>query len=797
MPKKVAVNDLRGVCDPAVFGGVSSQEISRLDRIIGQERASKSLEFGLGIKNAGFNIYVAGLPGTGRTTAVKRFLEEITKGEPAPDDWCYVYNFRDPYHSNAIRLPQGKARELREDFKNFIDGSQREIRNAFESDEYLAQKEKMAKTFSQRRDKILQRTNDLAQKQGFLLQASPMGLLTIPLRKGKPLREEEFAALSTKEKKAVDEKRKGLQAEIETAIRKAKHIEKDAEEALAQLDQEVALYTLSQPVEDLQEKYHDLPEVVDHLHAVREDIIENLSYFTEKEEKDAAARQDPRKSASPLKRYEVNVLVDNSGLDGAPVVMELNPTYNNLFGRIEHEAQFGTLITDFTLVRGGSLHRANGGYLVLTAEDLLRNPVTWQSLKRALANGEIAIEDITTRYGLITTKSLQPEPIPLNTKVMLIGEANLYHLLRAFDDDFSELFKVKAEFSTQMDRTDDNIHDYTAFVCRLCEEEKLKHLDSSALAKIVEHGSRLAQDQEKLSTRFRDIADIIREANYYASQSGEALVTAQHIKQAVEQRYYRSNLRQERITEMIERGTIMIDLEGESVGQVNGLSVIDLGDITFGRPNRITASVGLGRGGLIDIERESMLGGPIHTKGVMIISGYLAEQYAHDKPLSLSARLVFEQSYSGVEGDSASSAELYALLSSLSNIPIKQGIAVTGSVNQKGEIQTIGGVNEKIEGFFEICKAKGLTGEQGVIIPKSNVKNLMLREDVVAAIMDGQFHVWQVSTVDDGIEILTGMKAGERMKNRSFKQDSIHALVDHRINEMAETMQRYSRAFHD
>jgi lon-related putative ATP-dependent protease len=793
MPKKVALNDLRDVCDPNIFGCVSSQEISRLDRIIGQERASKSLVFGLGIKNAGFNIYVAGLPGTGRTTAVKRFLEEIAKGEPAPDDWCYVYNFRDPYHPNAICLPQGKARELQEDFKNFIEGSRGEIRNAFESDEYLTQKEQMAKTFGQRRDEVLQRMNELAQEQGFVLQSSPMGLLTIPLREGKPLREEEFAALSAEEKEEIDKKRKGLQTEIESAIRQAKRIEKDAAEALAQLDKEVALYTLSQPVEDLQQKYHDLHEVVEHLHAVRDDIIENLSYFTENDENDDT-QKDPRRSVSPLERYGVNVLVDNSSLDGAPVVKELNPTYSNLFGRIEHEAQFGALITDFTLVRGGSLHHANGGYLVLTAEDLLRNPVTWQSLKRALSNGKIAIEDTTTRYGLITTKSLQPEPIPLNTKVLLIGEANLYHLLRALDEDFSELFKVKAEFSTQMDRTNDNIQDYTAFVCRLCEEEELKHLDSSALAKIVEHGSRLAEDQEKLSTRFRDIADIIREANYYASQSDVALVTAQHIKQAVDQRYYRSNLLQERITEMIERGTLKIDLEGASVGQVNGLSVIDLGDISFGKPNRITASIGLGRGGLIDIERESMLGGPIHTKGVMIISGYLTEQYAHDKPLSLSARLVFEQSYSGVEGDSASSAELYALLSSLSGISIKQGIAVTGSVNQKGEIQAIGGVNEKIEGFFEICKAGGLTGEQGVVIPQSNVKNLMLREDVVEAIVEDQFHVWQVSHIDEGIEILTGMRAGARKDDRTFTEGTIHALVDERLSNMAIKMKDYIRS---
>jgi lon-related putative ATP-dependent protease len=796
MPNQVPLEKLRKVCDPVTLGCETSREISILEKIIGQERASKSLKFGLGIKNVGFNIYVAGSPGTGRTTAVKRFLEEIAKGETAPDDWCYTYNFRNPYHPNAIRLPHGQAKVLQQEMQHLIEGAQRDIRDAFESDEYLAKKEEITKGFSQNRDEIIQRTNKLAEAEGFMLQASPIGLLTIPLRAGKPLREEEFAALSAEEKSEIDKKREALQAEIEVAIRHAKRIERGADEALATLDQDVAIFTISHPVSDLQEKYHDLPEVVEYLQAVREDILQNLTHFREKgEERPAPALRGAPVQARPLRRYEVNVLVDNSELEGAPVITESNPTYNNLFGRIEQEAQFGALVTDFTLVRGGTLHQANGGYLVLSAEELLRNALTWESLKRALANEEITIEDVTSRYGLITTKSLRPEPIPLDVKVMLIGNSEVYHLLRAYDEDFSELFKVKADFSTQMDRSEENIHDYTAFVCRICEEEQLHHLDSTALAKIIEHGSRLAEDQEKLSTRFRDLADIIREASYYADQSETALVNAGHIKKAIAERHYRSNLLQERITEMIVRETIMIDIEGERVGQVNGLSVLDLGDIAFGRPSRITASIGLGRGGLIDIERESKLGGPIHTKGVMIISGYLTQQYAHDKPLSLSARLVFEQSYSGVEGDSASSAELHALLSSLSGLPIQQGIAVTGSVNQNGGIQAIGGVNEKIEGFFEVCKCKGLTGRQGVIVPSSNTKNLLLKEDVVQAIADGLFHVWQVSHIDEGIEILTGKTAGAKRKDGTFKQGTVHQIVDERLRGMADTMRSFTREY--
>jgi lon-related putative ATP-dependent protease len=573
-------------------------------------------------------------------------------------------------------------------------------------------------------------------------------------------------------------------------IRQARSLEKLANEALQKLDREVTTFALTPLIEEVREKYEDCPEVVQYLHDVQNDILDNLALFREEQPAQASPAGMP---ADPFRKYQVNVLVDNSSLKGAPVIIELNPTYNNLFGRIEKEAQFGALFTDFTLIREGSLHRANGGYLVLPVEEVLRNLFSWESLKRALRNAQIVIEEPSERLGFITTKTLRPEPIPLNIKVILIGQPYIYYLLYNLDEDFKELFKVKADFDYRMDRTPEAVREYISFVCTLCQEENLRHLDRTALAKIIEHGSRLAEDQEKLSTLFGDLSDVIREAHHYAVRDQSPLVTAAHVTQAINERYYRSNLVEQRVQEAIARGIIQIDVAGAEVGQVNGLSIIDLGDITFGRPNRITASVGLGTEGLIDIEREAKLGGPIHTKGVLILAGYLSQQYAQDKPLSLSARLVFEQSYSGVEGDSASSTELYALLSALSGLPIQQGIAVTGSVNQKGEVQAIGGVNEKIEGFFAVCKAMGLNGRQGVIIPASNVKHLMLKDEVVEAVRQGQFHIWAVHTVDEGIEILTGVPAGKRLPDGTFEPGTVHYLVDQRLRQFSEKMREFGK----
>lgn len=794
MSCEVPVENLRRICDPQKLNCNTSEELKATKSIIGQERAARAMRFGLGIKALGFNVYVAGLPGTGRTTMVERFLEEIAKSEPVPSDWCYVNNFRSLSQPKAINLPAARARQFKSDVTTLLEGAQRELRKLFDSEEYAAKQKEATQSLQKQEEQIIAEVTAKAHEQGFLLQQSPMGIMPIPLRSGQPLTPEEFMALSPTDRQAIKEREQTLQAGIETAFRQTKKLEKKVLEEQDRMDKQVALYALSHLLDELRQKYKDLPGVLAYFDEVRDDILDNVNQFRADPKEEATLPFPmPRSRGQLLKRYAVNVLVDNSGLKGAPVVMELNPTYNNLFGRIENEAQFGTLVTDFTLIRQGSIHRANGGYLVLPIEETLRNPFSWESLKRALRNQKIVIEDASERLGFLTTRTLQPEPIPLDVKVILIGQPGLYHLLLAYDEDFSELFKVKADFDSTMERTDKSIRDYALFVGTVCSEGGLKHLDSPALARIIEHGSRLAEDQAKLSTRFGEIADVIREASYYAVQEASAGVASAHIKKAIEERFYRSSLIQERLKEMTQRGTLLIDVEGEKVGQVNGLSVIDLGDIAFGHPTRITASVGVGREGLIDIEREAKLGGPTHTKGVLILAGYLMDKYAQDKPLALSARLVFEQSYSGVEGDSASSTELYAILSDLSGLPIKQGIAVTGSVNQRGEVQAIGGVNEKIEGFFELCRVKGLIGTQGVLIPAANEQNLMLKEEVVEAIRDGKFHIWGVKTIDEGIEILTGVKAGLRKEDRTFEEGTVNARVDRRLSELAQTLVKFGK----
>jgi lon-related putative ATP-dependent protease len=534
--------------------------------------------------------------------------------------------------------------------------------------------------------------------------------------------------------------------------------------------------------------------VVAYLNALQDDIVANIGLFRgQSETQSPIPGVDTLFREMTFRRYQVNVLVDNSSLQGAPVVMELNPTYLNLFGRIEREAQFGAMVTDFTLIKGGSLHRANGGYLVLHAEEVLSNPFSWDSLKRAIRDRSISIEDVGERLGFVPTKGVMPEAVPLDIKIVLVGTPLTYRLLYGLDEEFNELFKVKADFDSVMDRSGENVRAYAAFIATMVQKENLHQFDSGAVAKVIEHSSRLVEDQEKLSTRFADIADLVREASFWASQDKAAVVTEAHVRRAIEERIYRSNLVQERQRELIERGTLLIDVQGQAIGQVNGLTVIDLGDFAFGRPVRITASLGLGRDGVVDIQREAQLSGKIHTKGVMILGGYLTEKYAHDKPLTLSSRLVFEQSYEEVEGDSASSAELYAILSQLSGLPIQQGLAVTGSVNQKGEVQAIGGVNEKIEGFFEACRIKGLTDKQGVLIPASNVSNLMLKEEVIAAVGQSQFHIYPVRTIDDGIAILTGTPAGERGADGEFPESTVNARVNQKLRELAEGMKEFPK----
>ncbi len=790
--QKLSPQQLRRTFEPGCLGVATTAELKTLESIIGQQRAVSALQFGLEIRESGFNIYVAGPPGMGKMTAVQSFLMELARRKDTPADWCYLNNFEDPYQPKSCRLPAGRGHELQQDLKALVEHLRREIPRAFESEEYSNRRDEILKSLEQRRAQAMEKLNQEAGQAGFMLQATPFGIATIPTQEGQPLSDADFQALPAPKREEFQQRHEVLKEELKATMKRLRDLERAVQQRLQALDRQVALYIIGGMMEELHEKYRDLPAVLEHLQAMQKDMLDNLETFktgvAPNPGADPAAANSPWLRELPFRKYQVNVLVDNREQKGAPVVLELNPSYNNLFGRVEKEVQFGALYTDFTMIRPGSFHRANGGYLVMPVEDLLQNLLSWDGTKRTLRSGEIEIEEISERLGYVATKSLRPQPIPINIKVVLVGRPLLYYLLHAHDEEFPELFKVKADFDTRMAGNAENIRDFLAFLHTFCNKEGLKHLEATAVAKLLEHSARLAEDQEKLSTHFGALADIIREANFWALQAGAAQISAAHVQQALEAKVFRSNLVEERLQEMINTGTLLIATEGERVGQVNGLSVLSAGDYQFGRPSRITASVGPGRDGLIDIEREVNLGGPLHSKGVLILSGYLTRQFAQNAPLTLTARLVFEQSYEGVEGDSASSTELYALLSALSNIPIKQGIAVTGSVNQYGEVQAIGGVNQKIEGFFEVCKARGLTGEQGVIIPQSNVRHLMLREEVVQAVAAKKFSVWSVATVAEGIEILTGVPAGVRGRNGKFPQGTVNYEVEKRLQQFAERL---------
>jgi len=785
---------LRAECEPLECH--TSGDLTPLDGVIGQDRALRALNLGLGMGDKGFNLYVAGPPGTGKTTAVRDFLETAAKTRPPPPDWCYVNNFRNPYEPLSIRLPAGMARTLQKDLDNFVEEARRAVPRALQSDEFQSKRDRLVKTAEGHRNKILSDLGKDAERAGFSIQATPIGIMLIPIVDGKPIGEEELATLSERAREEIDKRRESVESRFAEATKQLATLDKETRVALRKLTSDAVQYAIGFLMEALAKPYQDIPQVKSYLEDLRADILENFEVFAGVTEERSLQGQvlAPWMKDLPFRKYKANVIVDNSELKGAPVVFEENPTYANLFGRIEKEAQFGSFTTDFTLIKGGSIHKANGGYLVIPVDELLGNLLSYDGLKRALRNNRIVIEEAGERLGFISTKSLTPQPAPLNVKVILVGNPFVYQALFTYDPEFREFFKVKADFDTTIERNKENMRRYASFVCTVCEKEGLRHLESLAIAKIVEYGSRLAEDQTKLSTRFAEVSDLIREANYYASQDGSKYVSAGHINKALEEKVYRSNLIQQKIVEMTQRGLILIDTSGAKTGQVNGLSVIGLGDFAFGRPSRVTASIALGREGVLDIEREAKMGGPIHTKGVLILGGYLAHKYAQDKPLSLSARLVFEQSYEGVEGDSASSTELYAILSALSGLPVKQNIAVTGSVNQRGEVQAIGGVNEKIEGFYELCKAKGVKGDESVMIPKSNVQDLMLKEEVVKAVASGRFHIYPVSTVDEGIEVLTGTRAGERRKDGGFEPNTVNSKVDQRLRQMAESMAKFPEA---
>jgi lon-related putative ATP-dependent protease len=781
---------LRVRVEVSQFPHATTESVPPLEGIIGQERALRSLRFGLGMRDQGYHIFVAGPAGTGRTTAVRAFLEDVAAAMPQPPDWAYVYHFDDPYRPQALQLPPGGARQLQKDVAGVVDGIRRHLSEAFEGDQYTDRREGLVRQFHEERSRIMGQLEMQAQEQGFVLQASPVGLLVIPVMGGRPVSDQDMLTMDPAWRDKLKQKQQTLEEQVRTSIRQVRTLEKDLEGKLQALGEDVARYETEELLDELLDKYRELPEVIAHLKAMQKDIIDHLELFQAAGEEAAAVRE------GLSRRYQVNVLVDSSKRAGAPVVMEPNPSYPNVFGRIEKEARMGVLHTDFTLIRAGSLHQANGGFLVLHVEELFRNPFVWESLKRALRQKAIEVEDPMEQMGFLTTRTLRPMPIPLDLKVALVGSPLHHYLLNLYDPDFGELFKAKAEFEPDMERTPAHQEEYLRFLCTICHKEQLRHLDRSAVAKMLEHASRLAGDQSRISTRFADAADVVREANYWAAQEQAPAITEAHIRKAIEEKVYRVSMIRDRMQAMINDGTIAIDVAGSKAGQVNGLAVISYGQTAFGRPSRITATVGTGRAGVLDIEREARLSGRLHTKGVLILEGFLTENFARERPLALSARLVFEQSYEEIDGDSASSTELYALLSALSGLPIRQGLAVTGSVNQKGDVQAIGGVNEKIEGFFDICQAQGqgLTGEQGVLIPATNVRHLMLREDVVEAAAAGKFQIYPVGSIVEGIELLTGVAAGERKPDGSFPPDTVFGRVEARLRQMAEAMREMAGA---
>jgi predicted ATP-dependent protease len=786
---RLAPEKLRWTCDPALFDFETTEELPDLDYAIGQQRALRSIEFGLGMEETGFNLFISGETGTSRTSTIRNILKKRAKEEPQPSDWVYVNNFKDSDSAISLALPAGKGSELAADMKVLVDAFKTDIPKALESPEYEARRAEILDEYQKSNNDFFQTLEKESAKHGFVLQRTVSGLVIVPQTGGRNYTQEEYEKLTEKKRQKLDQTGKKLTEKLNDVLRRVRDNEKLTKDALAQADRDLGMSCLGHRLDPLKEKYAGLERVLAYLDAVQEDILNNLEDFKPQSAQPQIPGIKMTRQEPTFERYEVNVLVDNKGTEGAPVVFESNPTYNNLFGRIEHVMQYGGVtVTDFTMIRSGALHRANGGYLVIDAREVLINPFVWDALKRCIRTGDIRIEDVLEQYRFMTMVTLKPEAVPMQTKIIMIGTPWIYYLLFYMDPDYRKFFKVKAEFDSRLARTPEIMNDYALFVATHCRCEKLLHFDRTGIARLLEYTSRMVEDQHKVSSQFMEIADFIREASFWAHKDGHTIVRGDDVLRAAEEKVYRVNRIEERMHELYEDGSIMVDTDGAVVGQINGLSVIGLGDHTFGRPSRITARVYTGQAGMVNIEREVKLSGPIHDKGVMILTGYLGGTFAADRPLSLSASICFEQSYDGIEGDSASSTELYALLSALSGVPIKQGIAVTGSVNQRGMIQPIGGVNFKIEGYFAVCTSQGLTGHQGVMIPRTNERHLMLNDAVMEAVTAGTFHIWSVETIEQGIEILTGMKAGQRDKHGRFPKKTIFHLVDERLAEMAERM---------
>ncbi len=798
---ELSAEELYQRTDPERLGFETTVELEDLSSPVAQERATEAVQFGADMALEGYNLFVLGREGTRRHSFVRQYLRQKAAKEPAAFDWCYVNNFDDPRQPKVIRLPAGRARAVEHDLNQLLEDAQTAIPAAFESDDYRTRRQAIEEEFKEQQEQAFEEVKAEAEKRGVGIIQTPTGVAFAPLLDNEPLSTREFDLLPEEEQtrleQAVDELGKKFQAALQAAPQRMR----TARNKIRELDREVAAWAVGSLIEELKKKHDDCEGVVTYLRAVENDIVENIALFGASSEEKSPLEQAwmegvparlPNESPA-ARRYAINVFVDHEAQNGAPTVFEDHPTHQRMFGDIEQVSQMGTLVTDYRFIKAGALHKANGGYIVLDARKVLLQPFVWDALKRALQSRELRVQSVAQEYALVSTVSLEPEPIPFAAKLVLIGDRRLYYLLQALDPEFTGLFKVAADFEDEIDRSTENTGLYARMLATEARREELRPLDSAAMARVIEESARQVSDAQKLSGIVEPVADIVREADYWASRNDSAVIGLSEVERSIAAQERRASRVRDQLQEEVLRGTILIETEGSKAGQLNGLSVIGLGGYSFGRPSRITARFSIGAGKVIDIEREVELGGPIHSKGVLILSGYLAAQYGREQPLSLSASLVFEQSYGAVDGDSASCGELCALLSALADAPIKQSLAITGSVNQSGEVQAIGGVNEKIEGFFDLCKERGLTGEQGVLIPASNVKHLMLRERVRQAVAEGRFHIYPVKTIDQCMEVLTGVAAGHRDAEGNFASGTINQRVTAQLAALASKRRSFAK----
>ncbi|MFO8232018.1 MAG: ATP-binding protein [Longimonas sp.] len=800
-PDSLSPDRLRRTIDPSAFDFTTTEALDADTTVVGQDRAQEALQFGVQMDQPGFNVFALGPNGTGRHRMVRQMLEDAAAESGAPSDWCYVKNMDEERTPRALRLDAGAGADFEAAMDDFIASAQAALSATFDSEEYQARRQMIEDEVRSEQEEALEALQERARSEDIALIRTPNGFAFAPIRDGEVVSPDEFEALDDIDRDAVQEKIDAFEDELQQIMRKLPERQREAQERLDELNEEMAHHAIDPLIEELKDEYADHVAITDHIDAVQADIVENVGALVQQgqgshgafgeENSGGMAFMAMQQGGPSWDRYRVNLLVHHDPDDGAPIITCDNPTYANLVGRVEQQAQMGALITDFSLIQPGALHKANGGYLVIEARKLLQQPYAWEGLKRVLNSQNIDIESPQQALGLMRTVSLEPEPIPLNVKLVLVGERWLYHLLCAYDPDMEDLFKVMADFDDQMDYDDEHMASYADMLATMAERADQPPLHASGVARLMEHSLRIAQDQEKLSAQVDTMQDLVAEAGFHARKSDAERIEADHVQAALDAQRRRADRLKERVQESIERNTLYIDTDDAVVGQINGLSVLQQSGFAFGRPNRITARVRLGKGDIVDIERETALGGPLHAKGVLVLSGFLSGRYAPEQPLSMQASLVFEQSYGGIDGDSASSAELYALMSALAEVPIKQSLAVTGSVNQHGVVQPIGGVNEKIEGFFEVCQRRGLTGEQGVLIPQSNVPHLMLRQDIVDAVAAGNFHVYPVETIDEGIALLTGQPAGTRGDDGTYPANSINGRVEERLLTFARQRQQF------